>query len=42
MGSEMCIRDSVQTAHEIFLIFLVDGAYYDYMVEHLGLDPDRF
>ena len=35
-------RKSVQIAHEIFLIFLVDGSYYEYMVERLGLDPDRF
>ena len=35
-------RKIVQMVHEIFLIFLVDGPYYDYMVEHLGLDPDRF
>jgi hypothetical protein len=35
-------RKIVQIAHEIFLIFLVDGPYYEYMVEQLGLDPDRF
>jgi hypothetical protein len=35
-------RKIIQMAHEIFLIFLVDGPYYEYMVEQLGLDPDRF
>lgn len=39
---EYAARKIVQVVHEIFLIFLVDGPYYDYMVEHLGLDPDRF
>jgi hypothetical protein len=39
---EYAARKIIQVVHEIFLIFLVDGAYYDYMVEHLGLDPDRF
>lgn len=35
-------RKIIQIVHEIFLIFLVDGPYYEYMVDHLGLDPDRF
>jgi hypothetical protein len=35
-------RKIIQMVHEIFLIFLVDGSYYEYMVEHLGLDPDRY
>jgi len=35
-------RKIIQIVHEIFLIFLVDGPYYEYTVEHLGLDPDRF
>jgi len=35
-------RKLVHVVHEIFLIFLVDGPYLEYMVEHLGLDPDRF
>jgi hypothetical protein len=39
---EYAARKIIQVVHEIFLIFLVDGPYYDYMVEHLGLDPDRF
>jgi hypothetical protein len=35
-------RKIIQMVHEIFLVFLVDGSYYEYMVEHLGLDPDRY
>jgi hypothetical protein len=41
-GFEYAARKIIQVVHEIFLIFLVDGPYYEYMVEHLGLDPDRF
>jgi hypothetical protein len=39
---EYAARKIIQVVHEIFLVFLVDGAYFDYTVEHLGLDPDRF
>lgn len=35
-------RKIVHIVHEIFMIFLVDGPYFDYMVEQLGLDPDRY
>jgi hypothetical protein len=35
-------RKIIHIVHEIFMVFLVDGPYYDYMVEHLGLDPDRY
>jgi hypothetical protein len=35
-------RKIIHIVHEIFLIFLVDGPYFEYMVEHLGLDPDRY
>jgi hypothetical protein len=35
-------RKLIHIVHEIFMVFLVDGPYFDYMVEHLGLDPDRF
>jgi hypothetical protein len=35
-------RKIVHIVHEIFLIFLVDGPYFEYMVEHLGLDEDRY
>jgi len=35
-------RKIIQIVHEIFLIFLEDGPYFEYMMEHLGLDPDRY
>jgi hypothetical protein len=35
-------RKMIHIVHEIFMIFLVDGPYYEYMVEQLGLDPDRY
>ena len=35
-------RKIIQIIHEIFMVFLVDGPYFGYMVEQLGLDPDRF
>jgi hypothetical protein len=33
-------RKLIHLVHEIYLAFLVDGPYYEYMVETLGLDPD--
>jgi len=33
-------RKLTHLVHEIFMGFLVDGPYYEYMVEHLGLNPD--
>jgi hypothetical protein len=35
-------RKLIHLVHEVFLGFLVDGPYHEYMVEHLGLDPDRY
>ena len=35
-------RKIIQIVHEIFLIFLGDGPYFEYLVEHLGLDEDRY
>jgi hypothetical protein len=35
-------RKIIHIVHEIFMIFLVDGPYFEYMVEQLGLDPDRY
>jgi hypothetical protein len=35
-------RKIIHIVHEIFMAFLVDGPYYEYMVEQLGLDPDRY
>jgi hypothetical protein len=31
----------VHLIDEIFLVFLADGRWYEYRVEHLGFDPDR-
>lgn len=34
-------RKLVNLVHEVFLVFLFDGRYYDYLVETFDLDPDR-
>ena len=34
-------RKLVHLANEIFMSFLVEGNYFDYMVEAFDLDPDR-
>jgi hypothetical protein len=39
---EYATRKIINIVHEIFLVFLVDGSYFEYMVEHLGLDQDRY
>ncbi len=39
---EYATRRLILVAHEIFLGFLADGPYFEYLVEHLGLDPDRY
>lgn len=39
---EYAARKIIHIVHEIFLVFLIDGNYYEYLVEQLGLDPDRF
>lgn len=39
---EYAVRRLIHTVHEIFLTFLVDGPYYEYMVEHLGLEQDKY
>lgn len=39
---EYAARRLILVAHEIFLGFLSDGPYFEYLVEHLGLDPDRY
>lgn len=39
---EYAVPKLIHTVHEIFLTFLVDGPYYEYMVEHLGLEQDRY
>lgn len=34
-------RGLINVVHEIYLVFLYDGRYYDYMVETFDLDPDH-
>jgi hypothetical protein len=38
---EYAVRKLIHLVHEIFLTFLLDGRYYEYMVENFDLDPDR-
>jgi hypothetical protein len=38
---EYATRKLIHLLHEIFLTFLLDGRYYDYMVENFDLDPDQ-
>ena len=38
---EYATRKLIHLAHEIFLVFLADGHYYDYLVENYDLDPDH-
>jgi hypothetical protein len=35
-------RKIIFLVDEIFKIFLIDGPYFDYLIEQLGLDPDRY
>jgi hypothetical protein len=35
-----CTRKLVHVAHEVFMVFLREGPYYQYRVDKLGLDPD--
>ncbi len=39
--SEYAVRKLVHLVNEIYLTFLSDGQYLDYMVETFSLDPDR-
>jgi hypothetical protein len=39
---EYATRKIIQIVHETFLTFLLDGPYFEYMVESLGLDADAF
>ena len=34
-------RKLIHLVHEVFLDFLYDGRYYDYLVETFDLDPDH-
>lgn len=35
------VRKLIHLVHEIFLDFLHDGRYYQYMIENFNLDPDK-
>ena len=37
---EYALQRLIHLVHETFLIFLANGAYRDYRVEQLGVDPD--
>lgn len=37
---EYATRKLIHVVHEIFIVFLNDGPYYEYRIEKLGLDPD--
>lgn len=38
---EYATRKLINLVHEVYLVFLHDGRYYDYMVETFNLDPDH-
>jgi hypothetical protein len=38
---EYGVRKLVHLVHEIFMVFLIEGSYLEYMVEAFDLDPDR-
>jgi hypothetical protein len=39
--SEYAVRKLVHLVNEIYLTFLLEGKYFDYLVETFNLDPDR-
>lgn len=38
---EYGVKKLIHLMHEIYLIFLMDGRYYQYLVDNFDLDPDR-
>ena len=38
---EYALRKLIHVVHETYLVFLYDGAYYDYLIETFDLDPDH-
>lgn len=38
---EYGIRKLILLVHEVYMDFLFDGRYYEYMIEKFDLDPDR-
>jgi len=39
---EYAARKLIHAVHEVYLTYLNDGRYYNYMVEVFDIDPDRF
>jgi hypothetical protein len=39
---DYCVRKLVHVTHEIFLVFLREGPYFEYRCAALGLDPDAW
>ena len=38
---EYAVKKLIHVVHETYLVFLYDGAYYDYLIETFDLDPDQ-
>jgi hypothetical protein len=38
---DYAVRKLIHVVHEVYMDFLLDGRYYEYMVEKFDLDPDR-
>ena len=38
---DYAVRKLIHVVHETYLVFLYDGAYYDYLIETFDLDPDH-
>ena len=38
---EYATQKLINLVHEVFLVFLNDGMYYEYMIEAFDLDPDQ-
>jgi len=38
---EYAVRKLIHLVNEVYLTFLADGKYFDYLVETFNLDPDR-
>lgn len=39
--AEYAVRKLIGAVHETYLVFLYDGAHYDYLIEAFDLDPDH-
>jgi hypothetical protein len=38
---DYAVRKLIHVVHETYLVFLYDGAYYEYLIETFDLDPDH-